>query len=54
MWRSFVASTSLFAFSATGFTEWYAHGLDDLREDPTNGIFSLDGEEIDRNRGPYR
>jgi predicted nucleic-acid-binding Zn-ribbon protein len=37
-----------------GFTEWYAHGLDELKPDEANGVFLIDGEEVDRNRGPYR
>ena len=37
-----------------GFTEWYAHGLDDMKPDEPNGVFLLDGEEAARNRGPYR
>lgn len=37
-----------------GFTEWYAHGLEELRPDEPNGVFLLDGEEAERNRGPYR
>ncbi len=35
-----------------GFTEWYARGLDELKEDPANGIFLLDGKT--RDEGPYR
>jgi len=35
-----------------GFTEWYAHGLEELKEDPQNGVFSLDGSAKDE--GPFR
>jgi predicted nucleic-acid-binding Zn-ribbon protein len=35
-----------------GYTEWYAHGLDDLRADPKHGVRLLDGEADQE--GPYR
>jgi predicted nucleic-acid-binding Zn-ribbon protein len=35
-----------------GFTEWYAHGLDELKADPEHGVRLLDGK--DSEEGPYR
>ena len=38
-----------------GFTEWYAHGLEDLKADEAHGVRLLDGAATDANeRGPYR
>jgi hypothetical protein len=36
-----------------GFTEWYAHGIDDLHHDPENGVRLLTGTD-DPKSGPYR
>jgi DNA-directed RNA polymerase subunit RPC12/RpoP len=35
-----------------GFTEWYAHGLDELEVDPSKGVSLFDGNESDG--GPFR
>jgi predicted nucleic-acid-binding Zn-ribbon protein len=35
-----------------GFTEWYAHGIDELTPDPENGVRLLRGEPGEE--GPYR
>jgi predicted nucleic-acid-binding Zn-ribbon protein len=35
-----------------GFTEWYAHGLDELEVDPSKGVALLDGNDGDA--GPFR
>jgi hypothetical protein len=35
-----------------GFTEWYAHGLDQLEVDASKGVSLLDGNESDG--GPFR
>ena len=37
---------------ACGFTEWYAHGLEELQADPEKGVFLLQGKADDV--GPYR
>lgn len=47
-----VGKFETFICKRCGFTEWYAHGLEELKEDPQNGIFSLDGNAKDE--GPYR
>jgi predicted nucleic-acid-binding Zn-ribbon protein len=37
---------------ACGFTEWYAQGFEELREDPERGVRSIgDGDD---DQGPYR
>jgi hypothetical protein len=35
-----------------GFTEWYAHAIEELKEDPQNGIRLLRGASAEE--GPYR
>jgi predicted nucleic-acid-binding Zn-ribbon protein len=35
-----------------GFTEWYAHGLDELEVDSSKGVALLDGNDGDA--GPFR
>jgi predicted nucleic-acid-binding Zn-ribbon protein len=47
-----VGKFETFICKRCGFTEWYAHGLDELKEDPQNGVFSLDGSAKDE--GPFR
>jgi predicted nucleic-acid-binding Zn-ribbon protein len=33
-----------FICAGCGYTEWYARGLDQLKEDPKNGIYFIDTE----------
>jgi len=47
-----VGKFETFICKRCGFTEWYAHGLEELKEDPQNGVFSLDGSAKDE--GPFR
>ena len=45
-WRGFraVGGYETFTCAGCGYTEWYAHGLEDLRDDPDQGVHLIDNE----------
>jgi predicted nucleic-acid-binding Zn-ribbon protein len=46
VWRGYKAIGGYETFSCArcGYTEWYAHGLEELRHDPAQGIHLIDNE----------